>query len=78
MITSELATISDTFFMVSTHIVEIAEELKKYNSIQFNCFETLWENEAPKYNYQIKKGVSKERLGLYIVQQEGIFELLKE
>lgn len=78
MITSELATISDTFFMVSTHIVEIADELKKHNSIQFNCFETLWENEAPKYNYQITKGVSKERLGLYIVQKEGIFELLKD
>lgn len=78
MITSALANIPDTFFLVSTHIVEIAAHLNQFPGIRFNYFETIWKNETPYYNYKLKEGISDERLGLYIVKKEGILEVLKE
>jgi DNA mismatch repair protein MutS len=78
MIMSALAKIRGNIFFISTHILEVAEELKKNDSILFHCFESELVNQIPVYEYKLKSGVSKERVGMLIVKQEGIIEILDQ
>lgn len=64
-----------SFHIVSTHIVEIAEALQEKN-IQFLYLETLYEQNMPRYTYRVKKGISAERLGIYIIHQEKILDTI--
>jgi DNA mismatch repair ATPase MutS len=65
-----------TFFM-STHIVEIAEEIKNKSTISFKYFNSDLDDNTLKYSYKLKKGVSSQRLGMHILKKEGVFDLLK-
>lgn len=78
LITSAFSKIQNSLFFVSTHITEIAEELEKHKNIFFKYFESGLNGEIPIYNYKLKSGVSKERLGLQIVKNEKILEVLDE
>lgn len=72
-----LIKIHDSLFILSTHLYEIGEGLKKYNNISFNYFETLVTNDQLKFNYQLKNGISNDRLGYLILKNEGVVEMLK-
>ncbi len=78
MITSALSKIKKSIFLISTHIVEIAEDLKTKPNVFFNCFESKMEGETPRYSYKLKEGINKERFGMQIVKNENIVELLEE
>ena len=77
MIISSLAKIRGNFFFISTHILEVAEELQHQDSIVFNCFESELVDQIPFYDYKLKSGVSKERIGIFIIKQERIVEILE-
>jgi hypothetical protein len=76
MIISALTKIQGNFFFISTHILEVAEELEHLDSIVFNCFESELVDQVPVYDYKLKRGVSKERIGIFIIKQERIVEIL--
>jgi len=78
MITAAFSKIHTSIFLISTHIVEIAKELKNYQNIFFSCFDTKLQQETPIYDYKLVAGISKESLGLYIVKNERIVEILEE
>ncbi len=78
MIISALAKIRGNFFFISTHILEVAENMEDRDSILFNCFESELVDQVPVYDYKLKSGVSKERIGLFIVKQEHIVEILEQ
>ncbi|MEQ6122062.1 ATP-binding cassette domain-containing protein [Reichenbachiella sp. MALMAid0571] len=78
MVTSGFLKIHLSLFLISTHIVEIATELKEHENVIFKCFQTKFQNDMPVYDYKLKDGVSKESLGLVIVKNEKILEILKE
>lgn len=71
-----LIKIKNSLFILSTHLYEIAEELKVYPNIAFKYFETLVEEEQLKFNYQLKDGISNDRLGYLILKREKVLELL--
>ncbi|MGB3585491.1 MAG: DNA mismatch repair protein MutS, partial [Tunicatimonas sp.] len=77
-IISALANIPDSLFLISTHIIEIAEKLGDKKSVFFRSFNTKLENDEPVYDYRMIKGVSKESLGALIVRRERIIELLAQ
>ncbi|MFC0875211.1 ATP-binding cassette domain-containing protein [Saccharicrinis sp. FJH2] len=77
MVISELLRIKRSIFLISTHIIEIAEELNNKDNIFFKCFESKMDMETPVYNYKLKGGVTKERFGMQIVKNERIDEILK-
>lgn len=77
-ILNAFAELKNSAFLVSTHIVEVAEDIKEHPSILFNFFDLKWEGDQPKYSYQMKKGVSSERLGMYILKKAGVMESLKQ
>jgi len=67
----------ETLFMISTHIVEVGEELKKYNNdIRFIYFPTVLEGGAPMYSYKLQEGITKDRFGMYIVNNEQIVDTI--
>lgn len=78
LIISELAAVYSSLFFISTHIVELAEELRKFSNVCFRYMDVVFEDKKPVFTYKLKDGVSKERLGMYIVQNEGIIELIKK
>lgn len=73
-----LINMKESLFVLSTHLYEIAEELKQYPNISFKYFETSVENETPKFSYQLKDGVSNDRLGFLILKREKVLDLLKQ
>ena len=77
MIISSLAKIRGNFFFISTHILEVAAELQHQDSIVFNCFESELVDQTPVYDFKLKRGVSKERIGIFIIKQERIVEILE-
>lgn len=68
----------ESLFILSTHLYEIAEELKKHPNISFRYFETFVKEEIPSYSYQIKEGISNDRLGYLIMKREKVLDLLQE
>ncbi len=72
-----LIKIRNSLFILSTHLYEIADELKPYPNIAFKYFETMIDKEQFKFNYQLKDGTSNDRLGYLILKRENVIELLE-
>lgn len=76
LIINSFAKISKSIFYISTHITEIAEKLNNLNNIDFKYFDSKIIYKTPAYNYELKDGISSERLGMYIVENENIISIL--
>ncbi|SFU08171.1 ABC transporter [Algoriphagus locisalis] len=77
MIISAIAQQPGSVYIISSHIMEIAQELEKQKNIFFKCFDVRVVNDEAMYTYKLVDGVSKDSLGLHIVIKEQILELLK-
>ncbi|PZR27917.1 MAG: DNA mismatch repair protein MutS [Citrobacter freundii] len=73
-----LIKIKNSLFILSTHLYEIGEELKEYPNISFRYFETNVEEEQLKFSYQLKEGISNDRLGFVILKREKVVEMLEK
>lgn len=73
-----LAGLGGSLFLISTHIVEVAAGLQRNPSIFFACFESTMEGGVPWYSYKLRSGISNERVGMMILKNEGILEMLEE
>jgi DNA mismatch repair protein MutS len=78
LIITAFSMVKNSFFIISTHIVEIADELQSNNNIEYVCFKTEINDNIPVYNYKLEKGVTKERLGMLILNNEKIIEIIQE
>ncbi|WP_419701012.1 MutS-related protein [Mucilaginibacter sp. NFX135] len=76
-IIAAFAEVKTCFFVVSTHIVEVAHELSSIKNINFRYMETIFEDTNPVNSYKLKEGITEERLGMWIVKNEGILEIIK-
>jgi DNA mismatch repair ATPase MutS len=72
-----LLKINNSLFILSTHLYEIGEDLKKYPNISFNYFETNVTDDQLQFSYQLKKGISNDRLGYLILKREGVVKMLE-
>jgi DNA mismatch repair ATPase MutS len=73
-----LLKIKNSLFILSTHLYEIGEDLKKHPNISFNYFETNTQNGQLSFNYQLRDGISNDRLGYLILEREGVTKMLKD
>ena len=71
-----LLKIKNSIFILSTHLYEISEALKVHPNIRFNYFETTVINDQFSFSYQLKNGVSNDRLGYLILKKEGVITML--
>jgi DNA mismatch repair protein MutS len=77
-IITSLALIQSNLFFISTHILEVAENINNSKSILFKCFESEMINNQPVYDFRLKEGISKERVGMTILKKENVFQILEE
>ncbi|MGN6421426.1 MAG: MutS-related protein [Pseudobacter sp.] len=73
-----LIRIKNSLFILSTHLYEIGEELKAYPNISFKYFETTVHGDQLHFSYQLKEGISNDRLGYLILKREKVVELLEK
>jgi len=72
-----LIKIKNSLFILSTHLYEIGEELKQYPNISFKYFETNVKEDQLDFSYQLKDGISNDRLGYVILKREKVVDLLE-
>ncbi len=72
-----LLKISNSLFILSTHLYEIGEELKVYPNIAFRFFETHVTAEELHFSYQLQEGISNDRLGYLILKREGVVDMIE-
>ncbi|MEM9324642.1 MAG: ATP-binding cassette domain-containing protein [Bacteroidota bacterium] len=68
----------DSLFVISSHILEVAEDIKEDPQIQFRCFETELDGDTARYSHHLTAGVCRDSLGWNILQKEGVLELLRK
>jgi len=63
--------------ILSTHLYEVAQHFKDRQEIMFAYFITkMLENDAFFFTYELKQGISHDRIGYRILQKEGVLDLL--
>jgi DNA mismatch repair protein MutS len=72
-----LIRIRKSLFILSTHLYEIGDELKGYPNILFRYFETSVVNDQLEFSYQLKEGISNDRIGYLILKREKVVEMLE-
>jgi DNA mismatch repair ATPase MutS len=72
-----LLKVKSSLFILSTHLYEIGEGLAVYPNIAFRYFETATEGDQLIFSYQLKEGISNDRLGYLILKREKVVEMLE-
>lgn len=76
-VTAAFTAFRDCFFIISTHIFEVGDALKtEGDHIQFEFLPTIMEGTVPKYTYTLQKGITTDRQGMIIIENEGILDML--
>ena len=73
-----LRKMDNALFVLSTHLYEIGEALKQWPNIQFRYFETEAKDDQLYFNYNLKEGISNDRLGYLILKREGVVDMLEK
>jgi len=73
-----LIKMKNSLFILSTHLYEIGEELKVYPNIVFKYFETDVQDDQLSFSYQLKEGISNDRIGYVILKKEKVVEMLEK
>jgi DNA mismatch repair protein MutS len=72
------ATRRNSLFIISTHIIEAGAVLKQsIPHIRFLYLPTIMNGKTPMYTYTVEEGITADRHGMVIIQNEGILEILE-
>ncbi|HMI01068.1 MAG TPA: hypothetical protein VK541_01225, partial [Pedobacter sp.] len=78
-VTAAFAKYRNCFYIVSTHIIEVGEALKQEGlPINFAYLPTIMNGNVPRYTYLLQEGITTDRQGMTIIENEGILEMLKD
>lgn len=74
-----LATIAGSYFLVSTHLLQLEEQLnpESSESVQKYCVECLLQNGLPTFTYKLQPGWSQLKIGKILFEKEGLAALLE-
>jgi len=77
-LTAAFARRRGSFFVISTHIIEAGEVLTAQDGgIRPLYLPTRMEGNQPVYTYQLEEGITADRHGMIIINNEGILEMLR-
>jgi DNA mismatch repair ATPase MutS len=77
--TAAFATYPGCFYIVSTHIIEVGKALQETaERLQFAYLPTVMIGPVPTYTYQLTSGITSDRQGMIIIENERIPEMLRE
>jgi DNA mismatch repair ATPase MutS len=78
-VTKAFATINNSFFVISTHIIEAGETLEKQcANIRFLYLPTEMQGNTPVYSYKLQQGITADRHGMLIIRNERIPDILNQ
>lgn len=74
-----IARIEDAVFFISSHIAELATELKKNERVVFKFLTTqMDDNKGVVFNYRLASGVADKKLGMWFLEREKVFDTFKQ
>jgi hypothetical protein len=77
-VTGAFAQQGSSMYVISSHIMEAGEVLREqFSTISFQYLPTLMKGNDPVYTYTLEKGITADRHGMVIVQNEGIIGILQ-
>jgi DNA mismatch repair protein MutS len=76
-ILERFATRKDCLFMFSSHLIELSENLSNTSQISYSHFKADESGGRLRFDYRLHPGVSSQRLGVRVLREEGVFELLE-
>lgn len=78
-VTGKFAMHRSSAFIVSSHIMEAGDTLQPdFPQISFQFLPTVMEGNIPVYPRKLKQGISADRHGMIIIQNEGILAMLRQ
>jgi len=75
-ILARFATKEGCLFMFSSHLIELSDQMNATDQIDCRYFEAGESGGKLSFEYILCSGVSNQRLGMRVLQEEGVFELL--
>jgi DNA mismatch repair protein MutS len=77
-VTQAFSNYTNCLFVISTHIVEVGAALESQGqAISFFYLPTRLVEGKPIYTYQLQPGISSDRHGMMIIENEGILQMLR-
>ena len=77
-VTEAIAERKNCAFMVSTHIIEVGQELGKHcDNVTFEYLPTVMKGKLPTYTYKLEPGITSDKHGMIIINNEKIIEIIK-
>ena len=65
-------------FIISTHIIEAGQTLREHcSNLKFVFFPTIMKGSIPTYTYTLQEGITNDRHGMMIINNEHIVEIIK-
>ena len=65
-------------FMISTHIIEVGQELgKACDNVTFAYLPTVMKDKVPAYTYKLEEGITSDKHGMIIINNERIVEIIR-
>lgn len=75
-VTEAFSELRNCSYIISTHIIEAADELKKLNNFSFVFLPTKMQGNVPIYTYKLEEGVTEDRHGKMIIDNERIIDII--
>ncbi len=76
-VTEAFSKYRNCFYVISTHIIEVGEALQsRTQNLQFAYLPTIMDGNTPKYTYKLESGITSDRQGMMIIENEGLMEIL--
>lgn len=78
-VTKEFSTYQNSLFVISTHIIEVGDVLSvECENLQFSYLPTIMEGSIPRYTYKLTPGITNDRHGMLIIENERILEMIED
>lgn len=76
-VSEAFAEVHDCTFIISTHIIEVGTVLKeRCRNIRFVYLPTLMDGSKPVYTYRLTEGITSDRHGMIIINNEKIIDII--
>ncbi len=77
-VTEAFAEYRGCFFIISTHIIEVGHTLmERCDNLLFAYLPTVMDGAIPRYTYRLQPGITSDRQGMIIIENEKILEILE-
>lgn len=77
-VTAAFSEYRNCLFIISTHIIEAGEVLQQeQDNIQMSYLPTVMNGTVPVYTYRLQPGISSDRHGMIIIENEGILDIIQ-